>query len=308
MKKTVLLIAIPVILIIGFFPYNTHTAIRVKASYQNCYQQLMEPVNWVKWQPGATGPDTSGYKLIAQQNQIKLIIPQGYFLIKRYDSNTLLLKKENDNSSFDYTLSITAGQLGVLTDIVIGYKTNLFKSIWPGYETGIVEKTGINNFKNFMESVKLYYGFDIKRSIIAEQKIIVKRKTVLKADIYKEAYAMQREITNYVAQKKLTITGPVMAQYNTKYADSVEVLIGLPISEKTETGNGYIYMTIPATKVLIAAYKGKDGDKQKIYSAMGNYLQDNFLHPKIAPMEVFTNKLPATENDTVSFKLSYPIF
>ena len=92
-----------------------------------------------------------------------------------------------------------------------------------------------------------------------------------------------------------------------KSGDSLQMLVGIPVNKAIPAGNGFLYMYMPPTRVLIADFKGKYREKKKVYTAMAKYVQDKFVTTKIAPFEVFTNKLPATADDVVEFRLTYPI-
>ena len=307
MKKIVLFIVITLV-IICLIPFNKQIVIRVNAPYQNCYQQLMEVGNWLNWLWVTDGSDSTGYKLAKLPQEEKIITPKGDFTIEKKDSNALSVQEQQDNGKFDYNLTAISGNAGLATDIIINYKTNLAKLIFFDATSSILNKTKINNYKQFMETPKFYYGFDINTTAENAMNIVVEKRTVLKTDIYEATAEMKDELLKYTAANKLTTTGENLTQHNTKQADSVQVLVGLAVNERTATNGKFIYMSIPPTKAVVADYHGSYRDKQKVYTAIGNYIQDKFLHPKIAPLEVYKGNFPATENDKANFKLTYPIF
>jgi hypothetical protein len=84
--------------------------------------------------------------------------------------------------------------------------------------------------------------------------------------------------------------------------------MGIPVNRQIPVTNNFLYMYIPSTPVLTADFKGKYNDRKKIYTAMNDYLQDKYLHPKIAPFEEFKSGFPTGENDITDFRLTYAIF
>jgi effector-binding domain-containing protein len=309
MRKVPLLIVLIIISIACFIPFHRQVAVKINASYVNCYKQLMIPSNWKNWQAEIAKDyvnDTLSVKQNITVRNIKLTSTGVDFLIKQEGSNTLWIQKNLADQDFSYTYTILPGELGVLTTVMVSYKTNLFKQLTAGKTE--LDKTCISDFKRFMENVKQYYGFDITKSFEPQKKILVNRKMVLRSGMYDACAEMQLELLKYVRDNKLTKVGSFMVQYNAGQADSVQVLIGIPISKSITATNNFVYMEIPPTQVLLAGFKGRYRDKQKAYTALANYMQDKSLHPKIAPLEVFSSRFPAADSDIVDFKLTYPIF
>ena len=310
MKKAGLIIASAVIvIIICLVPFNRRKAVYVNASYFNCYRQLITVQNWKNWLPELNkvyNRDSLRYKLSQSPQGIKVSIPGTYFLIKQEGSTILHIKKVSGTREDNYSYTIIPSSSVLSTAVIVTFKTNIFKSIIPAQDG--LEKTSVNDFKKFMESVKLYYGFSIEKDFMNARKIIVKRKTISAGQIYSEAAEMQKQLVSYIGLKHLTKAGSVMVQYNPKNGDSLQMLVGIPVDRQIVADNGFLYMYIPATRALTADFKGKYPDKRKIYNAMGSYLEDKYLHAKIAPYEEFVSGFPTGNNDVVAFRLTYPIF
>jgi len=310
MKKIVLFIVLPIILIAGLslVPVSKQVTIKIDANYFNCYRQLTIPANWRNWYPDInrvyTG-DSSLYNLRNTNDGTKLIIRGESFLIKQPGSNVLLVKKVKDNKEYDYSYTIVPDANGLTTTVMVTFTTNMIKYFTPQDD---LNKTAVNDFKRFMETPKLYYGFDIAQQFTNEKKIIVKKKTIAAAQLYSEAAGMKKQLQDYISLKHLTQTGPVMTQFNTKTGDSVQMMMGLPVDKQISADNGFLYMVIPPGRALTASFKGRYRDKKKIYTAMASYIQDKYLHSKIAPLEEFESKFPANDSDTIAFRLISPIF
>jgi effector-binding domain-containing protein len=312
MKRILLLLVLlVVVIVICFVPVKKEVIIKINASYFNCYQQLSIAGNWEKWQPDIADTYHNTPALCKIDTVLKgfnVIIPGVSYFVKHPYSNVLTVSRQLHNDILNYSFTLVPGVSGLTTIIVVAFDTNIISSILPGITAVKINKTGIGNFKKFMETPALYYGFDIRSVVINPTNVIVRKNTVLKSQLYKSIAEMTQQLLQYVADNKLVTTGSYLTQFKTKQADSVQILTGIAITLPVKANGDFIYMNIPASKALAANFKGVYRDKQKIYMAMAAYLQDKFLHPKIAPLEVFKNQFPADGNDVVDFKLIYPIF
>jgi len=310
-KKGFFIFLIFIILIAGLFPFNRQVAIKVKASYFNCYQQLFSIKNWKNWNPHLSKSfknDPVIFKGNKGLSESKISTPEGDLWVKEQSSSTLLVKQDFKDDKLDYTIILVPDEHGFAAIVITTFKTNLIKFLMSAIQTHELEKMSISNFKNYMEDVKQYYGFNIKEHFESEKMTIVKSKTIATGNVYAEVAEMQKQLRNYISIKHLKTDGSVIAQFYKKSDDSLRMIIGLPVDKEIKADNGFINMRIPQTKVLTANFNGKYCDKQKIYAAMFRYVQDRFLHPKIAPLEFFKNKFPTGDSDEAGFQLCYPIF
>ncbi|MDB5134581.1 MAG: hypothetical protein JWP37_1184 [Mucilaginibacter sp.] len=313
MKRTSILFLslLTLAIIIGFIPVNKQVIIKINAPYFNCYQQLFLSKNWKKWQPDISksfAKDSSLCSINAIPHGFTFVTPDEHILVRQQSSNVLYITKMLHGNEFNYSYSILAKDFGLTTTIIVDFRSNIIRSLIPAFWESDLKKTTINNFKRFMENTELYYGFNIRKTFINEKKILVKSKTVAAKSKYAEAATMLQQLHDFIKIKQLKPAGPVMAQYFTKQGDSIQMMIGIPVDREVAEHKGLVYMRIPATNALIADFKGRYGDKQKIYAAVGNYMRDKFQNPKISPLEIFENKFPANDNDTANFRLTYPIF
>jgi hypothetical protein len=311
-KKTGVVVIFAVVLIaVCSIPFKRSVTLSINATYLNCYTQLITVGNWRNWLPGINqvyNRDSSQYKLYKSSQEIRLSVPGQYFIIKQLSSNNLSVTKVTGNHNFTFSYAIVPTKLGTAAVVVVDFKTNVIKYLLSAFVDGDLKNTAVNDFKAFMEDTKRYYGFDIKRGFENERKIIVQKRTIAAKNIYTAAADMQKQILNYIAQNKLSRQGHVMAQYKTKSNDSTEMMIGIPVDREITATRDFLYMRIPPTRELIADFDGTYAGRQKIYTAVSNYLQDKFLTGKISPLEVFRGNFPGSENDRVAFQLIYPIF
>jgi len=306
---TLVLLLFITIIIIGLIPFNKQVVVKINASYFNCYQQLGKAESWEKWNPDinkAVSNDSVLCKLNNTSNGFKLSIPNGYFDVKQYSGN-ILVKRDINGNDFNYSYIIIPDTNVLTTNAIATFKSNIIKYFIQALDKDDLRKTAIFDFKKYMEDTKSFYGYAITSALLKERKVIVKRKTVFKKQIYTETSVMQNQLHNYVLSKQLIQAGQVMVQYIPKAGDSIQITIGIPVNKKITADSGFLYMQIPPTKVLLTDFKGKYSEKQKAFAAMGRYIQDRYLHAMSSPDEVFISNLPVSDDSEVEFRLMYPI-
>ncbi|SHN21405.1 hypothetical protein [Mucilaginibacter sp. OK098] len=308
MKRLVLLSLLLIILIAALIiPFNKQVTIKINASYFNCYQQLFTPGNWKKWQPDIN-KDSSAYKENLSSNGFRIDISGKHFLVKKQDSYNLLVTRVTDNNKLNYSFTIIPDSKGLTTTVAVTFKVNGLACLMKIFKDDDLNNTGITSFKNYMEDVRLYYGFLIKREQTPEKMVAVKRSTFLKSDLYRQSNMMQAKLNDFVSQNHLKVVYPLQLQYVSHKGDSLQILMGLPVNKKVAIINNSIeYMNMPRGKILAGYFKGIYKDKEKLYKAMQMYMNDNYIHPMIFPFERFeNNKLPTSDTTLVEMQVMIP--
>lgn len=309
MKRTFLFIfcALTVLIVIGFIPFNQQVAVKINSSYFNCYQEVFNTSGWESWYPDVKNKQSS-VTLINSQDVFEFTIPGGSVLVKKHGSSTLSIIKTAGKKDFNYTFTVVPNTNQLNTVIIISYRANIINYIIPSLQKKTLQETGIYNFKSHMEDTKQFYGFDIESGFVSEKNFLVKSKTVPANAIYGQAVTMQTELYNFVSLKHFKQVGDLITQFIHKPGDSVQILVGIPLDKKIQGQNGFLYMYMPPSKVIVASYEGKYQQKKEVYSALEKYMSDKFERPKIAPFEVYADRMPADSNTMVSFKLNYLVF
>jgi len=307
MKRLVLLSLLLIVLIAALIiPFNKQVTIKINASYFNCYQQLFTPRNWKKWQPDIN-KDSSAYKENLSSKGFKIDISGEYFLVKKQDSYNLLVTRVTNNNKLNYSFTIIPESRGLTTTITVTFKVNGLVCLMKIFKDDDLKNTGITSFKNYIEDVRLYYGFLIKREQTPGKMIAVKRSTLLKSDLYRQSSLMQAKLNDFVSQNSLKVVYPLQLQYVSHKGDSLQILMGLPVNKKVAVNNSIEYMNMPRSKILVGYFKGIYRDKEKLYDAMRMYMNDNYIHPMILPFERFeNNKLPTSDTTLVEMQVMVP--
>ena len=191
------------------------------------------------------------------------------------------------------------------TEIITSEKTTILGSIINKFKEKSEPFEHIKEFKLYMETPSLYYGFNIVKKRVTDTNIIVLKKLVLTKDKFTEAKKSFEKLKLYLVKNHLKQTQPLMAQYIAKANDSIEVNIGIPIDKVAKSTNEIHFLRMPNTGSLyILNFSGKFKDRIKAYSSVKNYFDDKHLTMPILPFEIYlNNKLPTSENDTINIEL-----
>ncbi|WP_184545425.1 GyrI-like domain-containing protein [Mucilaginibacter sp. FT3.2] len=306
MKKAI--IAVIVLIVIGFIPFQQKSIVNIKAGYFDVCQQLLLAGNWIKWQPDINNTPPQQVKTDNIHSGFLITIPNQVFKMVSGSANTFDINTTITGVNYHYLYTVVPRDIYNNGAVIITANTNLFKWLITKFKPNEKPDGLIQNLKAFMENAKLYYGFTIKEKNVAETYMAVKKETILLAGKYPQIGKAFNDLNSFIAQKNIKATQPISGTYYLRGKDSIQMLIGISINKEINSGNGIAIMRMPAGKVVIGDYKGKYGERQKIYNAMEKYIQDNFLAKQVAPYERYLdNKLPAGDNDTVNMQVNYPV-
>lgn len=314
MKKIVISLSLILILLaICFLPFTEQKTIIIKAPFYNVYQQLAKPGNWKKWRKDlhqiqvadstkiSEKKTRDGFKVSYNDLEIDVNPVNGY---------SFKINEINKNKAFEYSYTVVPEKQQDETIIILKQKISILRRLLNKSNGKSFSQTHITDFKHFMESVSLYYGYDIIKSKVIDTEIVVLRKTVLAKNKFKEASKSISILNDYINSKGLKQTQPFIAQFFTKYNDSIQLNIGIPVNRKTLTKKPIDFMEMPNTgNIYTVKFHGKFIDRPKVYTAVQRYFNDKQIPMPILPFETYLdNKVPEKETDEVNILFNFPTF
>ncbi|MDB4901837.1 MAG: hypothetical protein JWQ63_1118 [Mucilaginibacter sp.] len=314
MKKIVVsLLLIVILFVICFIPFTEQKTIIIKASFYNVYQQLVKPGNWKKWRKDLQqiqGVDSTKISEKKSPNGFKISYDNLKIDVNPVDGYSFKINEINKNKTFEYSYTVVPEKQQDETIIILKQRTSALNYILNKINGKPFSQTHINDFKNFMESVSLYYGYEIVKSKVIDTDIIVLRKTVLAKNKFKEASKSISVLKSYINSKGLKQTQPFIAQFFTKYNDSIQLNIGIPVNRKILAEKPIDFMEMPNTgKIYTIKFHGKFMDRSKVYSAAQQYFNDKHITIPILPFETYLdNKVPENDTDQVNIQINFPTF
>ncbi|WP_183565676.1 GyrI-like domain-containing protein [Mucilaginibacter sp. SP1R1] len=306
MKKAVIVLFL--LIIIGFIPFQQHSSVLIKSNYFDVCQQLNSPDNWKRWQTDIHNQLDKAHTVKTDTTGFLINIPGRAFSVKNTDGNKFNVMISSNHIDHHYYYTVMPGALPYSnTTILIDFKTNVGR--WLLSQFTVSDNTVvIQQLKAFMEDARLYYGFNINQKNVAESYIAVKKEIIPAKNKYPEMVKAATELHSFIAQNNIEATQALSGAYYTQKADSLQIMIGIPVNRQVNSTGCITFMHMPGGKMLVGDYTGKYSDRQKIYNAMEKYLQDHNLLKQIAPFERYLdNKVPSGDKDIVNMQVNYPV-
>lgn len=308
MKKWIIVIVVLLVAFIsGFIPVTKSDSFTINAPYGNVYREFTSPKNWLKWQLYLKNLSKSNtIKIDSNKSGFQITAPLVAFNLQNLGLGNFTVSQTQYDKVYSFSFILTPENTGNKTIISLTAQTNLFYYLSGG--EGISDRhMPMAGLKPYMESTRQYYGFVIRKELTPEKLIAVKRGSFLNAELYQQSDKMLNQLNDFVKKNQLKIVSPLQQQYVVSTKDSTQIMIGLPIDKKAAIANGIEYMTMPKGRILVGYYSGMYKDKEKLYSAMRQYMTDNYIHPIIQPFERFdNNKLPVSDITRVNMQLIVP--
>jgi len=313
-KKVILLLLILIIIALFFIPFHQQKTILIKSPFLNTYSLLANPAKWEKWRPDLRKA------VIADSNKITVKKDTNSFLIKyanqelvvKYKGNTFEIDETSNgkNASYSYSIIPVADKFLNKTIIVADDKTNALKYLVGKFWAPSFSDTHIDDFKNYMETDSLRYGFKIFKTGVPDSTLIVMQKEVLEKDEFTEAVKILATLHQYIKTNNIKQMQPVIAQFNQNIKDSVQVKVGFFINKEVKSGNGIEFTRMPKGGPLYAVkFKGEFSKRGEAYDALKQYFADNSHQMVLLPFETYLdNKLPVNDNDTVNIQVNFGTF
>ncbi|MDN3550457.1 GyrI-like domain-containing protein [Mucilaginibacter aquaedulcis] len=284
MKKAIIVFIL--FIIIGFIPFQQHNSVDIKSNYFDVCQQL------------AGGNQTKTPKFN----------PGKDFNITAISANVFSAATICGPMSYNCFYTVAPGIKNNYAIIAIDAPTNVFKWLISQVQPSVKPDALVLNLKAFMENARIYYGFNIIEKDVAENYIAVKKETVPIQNKFPEINRAVKDLNSFIAQNNAKAIHPLSCSYYPHQADSVQVLVGIPVNKQIQPTANITCMRMPGGKMLVGDFNGKYSDRQKLYNAMEKYIQDHSLSKQIAPFERYLdNRIPASDTDSVNMQINYPV-
>jgi effector-binding domain-containing protein len=313
-KKVILLILILVIITLLFIPFYQQKTILIKSPFLNTYSLLANPAKWEKWRPDlrkAMITDSSKISIKKDTNSFFLNYENQQLGVK-YKGNMFEIDETSNGKSASYRYSIipVADKFLNKTIIIVDDKTNALNYLIGKFWAPSFSDTHIDDFKNYMETDSLHYGFTIFKTGVPDSTLIVMQKEVLERDKFTEAAKILTILKQYIKTNNIKQMQPVIAQFNQNIKDSVQVKVGLFINKEVKSGNGIQFTRMPKGGSLYAAkFKGEFSKRNDAYEALKQYFTDHSHQLVLLPFETYlNNKLPVNDNDSINIQVNFATF
>ena len=310
MKKIIILTTLAcIILALYFVPVSLEKTTAIKSSFFNVYEQLSRPEHWKRWRPDLRNA------LFADSNQLSVKKGPNSFTISRGNqqlnvnlAGTLInITDKNKDTTTAYSYFVVPDNPPDKTLITVYKDANLFTYLLNKLEPVSFADTHVNDLKHFMETDSLLYGFNILKTKVTDDKLLVILKDAPAKTELAVANNSLNQLKQFIKKNKLNQTAPLIAQFTPKNNDSVQVKVGIYIDREINSYKDITFERMPKGGNLRAAkFTGRFNERNRAYDAMQRYFNDHSLQQGILPFEVYTdNKLPVNDTDKINIKLLF---
>lgn len=312
-KKVIILVLILGLLAIFFIPLTLQETVQIKAPFFRVYSTLSSSSNWKNWRPDLKEimlADSNKISVKKDSNSFNINHPNGSLDVS-IKGNIFTVAELNHNKMANYDYEILPGKTDDKTVIIVDKNIKLISYLISMLKPVSFSDTHIDDFKKFMETDSLYYGFSIYHQKVPGEYLIEIKKVVLTKNKLPEAAKLLTTLTQYKEANHLTKIYPLIAQFQLINKDSTEVNIGFYVNREVKAGNGdIIFARMPKGGPLYSAnFVGKFSERKKVYSAMDSYFSNHFYHSPILPFETYLDdKLPMNDTDKINIRLNFAAF
>ncbi|MFT4152761.1 hypothetical protein [Parafilimonas sp.] len=263
----------------GNIVIDTRTSANVK--YPSVLRVLQDSTKWKQWFPGkAAGATTFDYKgrQYAIGNLMYSAVEIGIICNKNQcQSRINIFPLTGDSSVIEWKVEMSSGNnpfTKIKTYLLARKTDNDIKAI-------------LSTLKNFIQSAKNIYGFDIRRTTLSDATLVSTKIVLPEYPSTGQVYALIDELKKYIQSQKAKEHNYPMLNV-TKIKDSgYVVVVGIPTNIPLPA-NGNIQpkrLMMIRDKTLVTEVIGDTSMINKAWQAVSNYMQDYELSAPVISFE-----------------------
>jgi len=327
-KRIITAIAILLVLALAalyFIPSVDQRQVLVLSPIIRAARELNSPVEWERWNPALKkdcleNPGGCAVKNSPEQNTFTVQVPHCSISVVARGAMFDITRTGNNNAAtYNYTLVPSLHDDS--TKLIVTAKASLLSSLFSSLSSSVALQDA-DSLKKFIETPSDYYGFQLQMvSSVVDTCVVVTHKRVLAANRATETKILYNSIDSFISANHLIITQPNIAHYQPAAKDSVDITVGKPVDKPSapvgflktmllgSPQNNFAFMQMPAHgKMLVGYYKGRFGDRMKLYRAMDRFMSDKLQKIIALPYEKYLNNtVPENDSTVVEIKVYYPV-
>jgi effector-binding domain-containing protein len=318
MKKKYLYLLLTLLLIAAAIIYTCFVSktyekeVTVPYTMQKTGEQLNQLNNIVKWHiPFSFNDSLKTHKGLKKLKTTSLNDLNITVFTSSTISSVLEMQKGNKKNQFLFSAVPDTGNL-TSCKVKLIYKTTLWNKLLDG--GGLIKnaEASLENLKNYMEDTRLFYGYEIKQSTVADTSFLFKSLIVPLAEKRTVTKQLFDELIAYAKAKNGEYNG-IRIFYSTPYgSDKIMLFASIGVSNEiiTKPGEAMQYKRMPLGKNLLeATYQGPYKDVVSVYDALEAFKSDHSLTSMAIPYQKFlSDGYDFADDQIVQMKIYYPIF
>jgi effector-binding domain-containing protein len=226
-------------------------------------------------------------------------------------SSILEIQKDKQKKHFLFSATPDTGNL-TSCKVKLIYKTSLLNKLLD--KGGLIknELASLENLKTYMEDTRLFYGYEIKQSTVADTSFLFKSAIVPLTEKRAATKKLFEELIANANARNGEYNGTRIF-YSTPYGpDKIMLFASIGVSKEiiTKPGEAMQYKRMPFGKNLLeAAFQGPYKNVGSVYEALEAFKADHSFTSMAIPYQKFlSDGYDFADDQVVQMKVYYPIF
>ena len=297
----------------GCSQYPVQQSIIISQPLERVALQFTKIQNWQYWHPVVKqiSGSVTYQDINRKQKQIRLPDNDTY-QIQIVNPAAILIEKRDKNGM--HSSSLSAGPYLDGNRTLVTYQENMtgFEKIGGLFSHGNGDESNLlENLKAFAEDDKRSYGFFIQTVLVSDTLILTTSITTMPDSTLKAVAVLYNRLVSYCKQNCLLIKNYYYTSTVVLANDEVQVSVGMPVPKQSDKKSPeFEFLRLPANgRLVVGKYKGRYKDKQQLYSAMNEYIQDKRMKKVAQPLEQYSvANAPYHDTNMISMQVYYPVF
>lgn len=267
-----ILILLPALLFLIHFRWNQR--ILINASVYEVGPQLTQPVNLVKWYPGADSSIFSDHIQLSNGRQL---------LIKPLHAAAVELTDQKEQNTAVWVAQ-SAGQ-GFQTAVTYSCRV----SLWTWLKETLGSSTGseaLSLLKIQLEDPARHYGFPLQLTPVQDTLILTASVTVASGQDSIAIASLHTQLADYLKGTSAAAGNYHFISRHNRPGDSVLVAVGIPVAKESSQATGVSWLRLPGNGRLLSG-NCTAGQLPALYKAMNQYCIDKGLKRVALPLEKY---------------------
>ncbi len=305
-KFFIVIVLLALIVVLSFVPFNDKREIIIKAPLYDVAKEVNDLNNWKKWKINF---NSKALKITGNYsgNQSAILNSGESYLLHHINPLTTVLTRKLKHNSTSSIIKLAPSTDNLSTYIIWTENVTIFNLIGRSFIKTNSRLANLESLKKLMEDVNYRYGFfirvvPVKDTLIltAQTELIDNNSTHIVTYLYNLLQSFIKE-NNLPAEKKYF--------YKTILSDK-KIAVGIPVYKKADNSKDIKFLQLPGSGRLVEGmYSGDYSNKQKIYTALNNFMLDQHLKQVAQPLEQYNvADTIINANINLNIKIFYPVF
>ncbi len=295
----------------GFSDYPIHKNVVIHSTIDKVALQFINAKKWSYWYPGLMKENLD--PAITKTGKIQEIrLLNVVYLVKEINPAEIQIYKVSGADTTESLLTAAPYKDGTYTFVDYAKEESGFTWLHHQFSNDNDGENTVNNLKSFIEDDSRRYGFPIEVVPVIDTLILTTGTATATDSIIKTTSILYHRLIVYCKTNSII---PAKNYYYTSTtflnARQVNLSVGIPVlKEVRKQQPEFEFLRLPANGHLIAgAFKGRYTDKQRLYAAMDEYVQDKRMKKVAQPLEQYSvADTLFKDTSNVSIRLLYPVF